>query len=65
MPNTKADEPGFGRDETLEKQRGTGRPAEANLEPHVRDDDPNPERHIHFSPDVEDGGDESSSLGKT
>jgi hypothetical protein len=50
------EDPGFGRDETLEKARGTGRPAEANLEPHVRDDDPNPDRHIHFSPEP-DGDD--------
>jgi hypothetical protein len=53
MPNKSVEDPGFGRDEALEKLRGTGRPAEANLEPHVRDDDPNPERHIHFSPDAE------------
>ena len=45
-------EPGYGRDEVLEKLRGTGRPADADLEPHKHDVDANPERHIHFSPDT-------------
>lgn len=46
-------DPGYGRDEALERERGTGRPAESDLQPHKRDDDANPDRHIHFSPDVE------------
>lgn len=51
-PHSHHDDPGYSRDEALEKARGTGRPAEADLEPHKRDDDPNPDRHIHFSPEV-------------
>lgn len=47
-------EPGFGRDEALEKVRGTNRPADADLAPHKHDVDANPDRHIHFSPDAED-----------
>ncbi len=47
-------DPGYSRDETLEKLRGTGRPAGADLEPHKQDVDPNPERHIHFSPEAPD-----------
>jgi hypothetical protein len=47
-------DPGYGRDEVLEKLRGTGRPADADLEPHKHDVDANPDRHIHFSPDLED-----------
>ena len=45
-------DPGYGRDQALEKTRGTGRPADADLEPHKLDVDPNPDRHIHFSPDL-------------
>ncbi|GEM_PF-4681688 len=47
-------DPGYGRDQALEKARGTGRPADADLDPHKLDVDPNPERHIHFSPDLTD-----------
>jgi hypothetical protein len=55
MTATTPSDPGYGRDEALEKLRGTGRPADADLEPHKRDVDPNPDRHIHFSPDVAEG----------
>ncbi|QTC91516.1 hypothetical protein [Brevundimonas goettingensis] len=47
-------DPGYGRDQALEKARGTGRPADADLEPHTLDVDPNPDRHIHFSPGPDD-----------
>jgi hypothetical protein len=54
MTATTPSDPGYGRDQALEKTRGTGRPADADLDPHTRDVDPNPERHIHFSPEVTD-----------
>lgn len=55
-------DPGYGRDQALEKTRGTGRPADADLDPHTLDVDPNPERHIHFSPDItEDETDQTTA----
>lgn len=54
MPDATPEDPGYGRDEDLERLRGSNRPAHANIQPHKLDDDPNPDRHIHFSPDLAD-----------
>lgn len=47
-----AKDPGFSRDPELEKARGTGRPAASEMSGEDHADDPAPERHIHFSPDL-------------
>lgn len=48
------EDPGFSRDPELERTRGTQRPAASEMSGEDHSDDPAPERHIHFSPEVED-----------
>ena len=51
---TDTHDPGFSRDPELERVRGLKRPAESNLSGDDHADDPAPDRHIHFSPEVEE-----------
>lgn len=51
---TDVHDPGFSRDPELEKTRGLDRPAASEMSGDDHADDPAPERHIHFSPEVEE-----------
>lgn len=53
MTEPKPGDPGYSRDEDLERDRGSGRPADAHL-----DGEPNEGRPIRISPDPDapDGG---------
>lgn len=53
MTTSPAD-PGFSRDPELERTRGAGRPATSEMSGEDHSDDPNPDRHIHFSPQTEE-----------
>lgn len=43
--------PGYSRDKDLEARRGTGRPAEANLNAFDRRADEKPDTWVHISPE--------------
>ena len=51
---TDATDPGFSRDPELERVRGLKRPAASEMSAADHADDPAPDRHIHFSPEVDE-----------
>ncbi len=56
MPNPR--EPGWSRDQDLEKARGLKRPADAEMDATDRSDDPKPDEHIDYPADVDDDADQ-------
>lgn len=51
----RAGDPGYGRDEDLERERRSDRPAKADMDADDRKADRAPGEHIHYAPQPEDG----------